>query len=110
MNAAIGQMWMAFYSNLGGGLVGATECKTFGFIRCSLMSIASWRWGRWPYSKCIASKLDSAQSHFVQNLFPRAQKPGEPADEFFKQKRLQAGRLSSKMGKWSQFRVGAIKA
>ena len=74
------------------------------------MSVASWRWARWPYCNKTASKLDSVQAHFLQILFPVFQSRGESADAFFTRKRLQAGRLASKSGRWSLHFASAVRA
>ena len=76
------QMWGAFHANMCPGLMSSTERARFAFIQNSLMSIATWRWGRWPYSKVLADKLDSTQSHFVQILFPLVQGATEQPDAF----------------------------
>ena len=106
----IRQMWHAFYANLCDGLMAAPEKAKFVFLRSSIMSLASWRWARWPFCKKTADRLDSVQSHFIQILFPVFQKPSDSADKHFSNVRLQAGRLSSKTGRWSQYFAGAVKA
>ena len=63
----------------------------------------------WPYSKTLVARLDSVQSHFVQYLFPLKKRDEETVDAYFVRVRLQAGRLSSKMGRWSGYWAGAIK-
>ena len=110
VHAAINQMWAAFYANLCDGLLASPTQVRFAFVRNSLMSIMSWRWARWPYQKCIAMKLDSVQAHFLQILFPVIPIPEESADAFFGRKRLQAGRLATKMGRFSAFWAGSTKS
>ena len=92
------------------GLSASGEGVRFKFMQNLLMSIASWKWARWPYSKSVAARLDSAQSHFTQIPFPVVFKADETPDAFFTRQRLQSGRLCSKMGRWSLFWVGALKS
>ena len=77
------QMWGAFYSNFCPGLLASSEKVKLSSIRCSLMSICSWRWARWPFCKTVAARLDSVQSHFMQILFPIVQSSSESADALF---------------------------
>ena len=107
---AIQQMWSAFYANNCFGLVASSDKAKQNFIQSSLMSICTWRWARWPYNKATATRLDSVQNNFVQLLFPVTQQAGETADKYFARKRLQAGRRSARIGRWSSFWAGAIKA
>ena len=102
-------MWKALFANLCPGLIAAPERTKFKFIQNSLMSLATWKWARWPFTKTIAARLDSVQSHFVQYLFPLKKRDDETVDAYFVRVRLQAGRLSSKMGRWSGYWAGALK-
>ena len=47
----IRQMWHAFYANLCDGLLASPEKAKFTFLGNSIMSLASWRWARWPFCK-----------------------------------------------------------
>ena len=106
----IEQMWKAFHANMSPGLLAASEKSRMCFIQNSLMSIATWKWARWPFCKSVASKLDSVQTHFIQLLFPAKNLAGESADAYFLRIRMQSGRLASKIGRWSAFWAGACKA
>ena len=87
-----------------------SDAAKIAFIRSSLMSICSWRWGRWPYQDCVPKKLDGVQAHFVQILFPVRHIDNESIDRLFTCKRQQAGRLCTKMGRFSAYWAGAIKS
>lgn len=107
---AIAQMWGAFFGKFCVGLVRCSEAKKIAFILNSLMSICSWRWGRWPYQDCVARKLDGVQAHFVQILFPVRHIDNESTDRLFTRKRQQASRLCIKMGRFSAYWAGVIKS
>lgn len=98
------------YANLCEGLLHSSERVKFQFVRCSLMSVASWRWARWPYCAKTDARVNGVQSHFVQILFRVFQRRFESAYAFFSRKRLRAGRFSSNGGKWSLHFAGAVKS
>ena len=109
-NKTLEQMWRSYYANICPGLLGSSQKAKFAFVQNSLMSIASWKWARWPYSKVLATRLDAAQGHFLQLLFPVPHMPNELADSFFSRLRVQSGKLVLKVGRWSSFWAGSIKS
>ena len=73
-----------------------------------MLPIFSYRFSRWPWTKTIADRLDSAQSHMVSLLNPVCPKPGETEQNFFTRRRLIAGRLATSSGRWSHYWAQAI--
>ena len=102
-------MWKVFYGNLFEGLLKSKDIVKLRFLRNSLMSIATWRWPRWPYCNKVAKHLDSVQAHFVQLLFPLTQLAGEEPDAFFARVRLTASKICAKDGTWSHVWASSSK-
>ena len=91
VDQTVKQMWSVYHAHVCLGLLNGTQRARFAFIQNSLMSIATWKWARWPFCKTLVSRLDSLQAHFIQIHFPVPSKAQVSGDEYFRRLRLQMG-------------------
>ena len=87
--------------NLGPGLRKSSRASKLRFMKQSVMSLMSWKWGAWPFLKSTAETLDSLQRCLVALLWRVEERPGEPFVEKQDRQRQDTTQVCDDMGWWS---------
>ena len=105
--AATAAMLRAFFGNLDKGLRRANEGAKLRFLTSGVLSIAKYRFSRWPYQRTYASSLDRLQRELLAITFDIRPAPNEDWGAFALRRRTIAQSLATQAGRWSQARAKA---
>ena len=104
-----GKMWAAFFANCKPSIGAVTLRKRLQLLNSFVVPIASFRWSRWPFSVGYAKQIDQTQVHMVSILMDLPPVEGEGAEDFFRRRNLQAGRLAAQTGRWSELWAMSVR-
>ena len=95
-------MLRAFVGNQDKGLRRAAERSKLRFLNTSVLSIARYRFSRWPFQRTYASNLDRLQRKLLAITFDIRPRSEEPWDSFTLRRRAETHALATRTGRWSQ--------
>ena len=104
-----GSMWRSFYGNLSKSLLASSVPVKMRFLNSSIASIAAFRWARWPFQETYAGNLDGTQRRMISILMDWKPSPQESFDDFARRRRIKAGRMASRRGRWSHLWADSVK-
>ena len=103
-------MWACFWANFRPSLRSSSFTVKTRLLTTSVAAIGRFRWSRWPWQVTYAKKLDQIQTHMISLLFPVHHLEHGTVDEFFRRRSLAAGRLATKVGRWSSMWAASVRS
>ena len=106
--ATIAAMLRAFFGNLDKGLKRASERAKFRFLNSCMLSVARYRFPRWPFQVSRAHAIDRLQRKLLAIIFDIRPTADESWELFSLRRKARTQALARKCGLWSKAWASAL--